>query len=131
MSMLVYSRREWIKTAGAVLCLSPLAGPLHAEPSKSDALRREATWDEIVTFFNTLPHVETAWQGESRHIRQEFILRIPFEGEDGVELEGLAGKFVRSRYNRGGELLWYFLHIDESISERAPWTASGSNVVPR
>lgn len=120
---MLFSRREWIKTTSTALALSPLAGMPDGEAEATYRNEREVTWGEIVTFFNPLPNVEKGWQKQPRHIRQNFILRIPFEGKSPIELENLAGKFVRSRYNLRGELLWYCLHMDESLAELAPWEA--------
>lgn len=118
-----YSRREWIQLTGTALALSPLAGPLRSEAAEADRIGREATWDEIVAFFDRQPDVERGWQKQRRSTRQNFILRIPFEGGENMGKERLAGKFVRSRYNRHGELLWYCLSMDERMARYAPWTA--------
>jgi hypothetical protein len=118
-----YSRREWIQLTGTALALAPLAGPLRSEADEADRIGREATWGDIVAFFGRQPDVENGWQKQRRSTRLNFILRIPFKGGEDMGTERLAGKFVRSRYNRHGELLWYCLSMDERIARHAPWTA--------
>lgn len=120
---MLFSRREWIKTTSTALALSPLAGIPDDGINATYRNEQEATWSEIVTFFDSLSGVEKGWQTQSRLIRQNFILRIPFEGKSPMELENLAGKFVRSRYDHRGELLWYCLHMDERLVNVAPWIA--------
>jgi hypothetical protein len=118
-----FNRREWIKVTSAFLALLPIVDPVGAEAAETDRVQREATWEEIVAFFDKLPSVAKGWQGQSRYVRQYFILRIPFVEEGVLKSEKLAGKFVRSRYDHRGELLWYCLYLDEDIASAAPWTA--------
>jgi hypothetical protein len=118
-----YSRREWIQLTGTALALAPLAGPLRSGADEANRISREATWGDIVAFFDSQPDVGKGWQDQRRSTRQNFVLRIPFKGGEDMGRERGAGKFVRSRYNRHGELLWYCLSMDERIARHAPWAA--------